>query len=67
MGRGIQRVVVQFREGEVRVRTQSKSLRGTPYTVGHTSEACTPGDKKSQKSATEAAILRLLPKLTITT
>ena len=29
----IQRLIIQFRQNEVRIRAQARSARGTPYTV----------------------------------
>ncbi len=67
MSRGIHRIVVHFREGEVRVRAQSKSLRGTPFTVGHTKEKCVLAGSAGHKAAARVAIERLLPKTAGTT
>ena len=60
MARGIQRLVIHFGEKSVKVRAQSKSLRGSSYTVGASEEAIQGEGVQAMKVAAGKAIRTLL-------
>ncbi|MCK5308987.1 MAG: hypothetical protein KAJ73_10270 [Zetaproteobacteria bacterium] len=59
---GIHRVVVVVGGGRVQVRAQSRSQRGTMFTVGGAVTQYTKGDKAARFSALEEAINSVLVK-----
>lgn len=59
---GIQRVVAVIGKSHVRMRSQSRSQRGTMFTVGSAVETYIPGDRKSRETAITAAVMSLLVK-----
>ena len=63
---GIHRIVVKLKHSKVVAVAQSKSLRGTNYSVATVTEKYAPGDKDSLKRAVATAVRSLLPDKTDT-
>lgn len=60
MGRGIHRIVLKFKHDRVDGRAQSRSPRGSPYTVGAIQRLYLTDDGSPDKTVVESVVQDLL-------
>lgn len=60
MGRGIHRIVLKFKRDRVDGRAQSRSPRGSPFTVGAIQRLYLSDDGRPDKNAIESVVKDLL-------